>query len=108
MKISLKNFSFFTFIMFLSLPVLANCDDGKGGIVPVNSSVSILHKGDYQKNISGLMKKGLDKKKATIEARDYPGSWAVFDCKAIVKLSNDDFEVVGYELVPTDWTNLNK
>lgn len=80
----------------------------KGGVIAVNSSVSILHKGDYQKNISGLMDKGLDEKKAAIEARDYPGSWAVFDCKTIVKLSNGDFEVVGYELVPTDWTNLNK
>jgi hypothetical protein len=108
MKIILKNFSIFTFTACLSLPVFANCDDGKGGIVAVNSSVSILNKGDYKKNISGLMKKGLDEKKAAIEAKDYPGSWAVFDCKPIVKLSNDDFEVAGYELVPTDWTSLNK
>ena len=106
--ISLKSFSSFTLVAFLSLPVLANCDDGKGGIVAVNGSVSILHKGDYQKNISGLMRKGLDEEKAAIEAKDYPGSWAVFECKSIVKLSNDDFEVVGYELVPESWTNLNK
>ena len=106
--ISLKSFSIFTLVAFLSLPVLANCDDGKGGIVAVNSEVSILHKGDYQKNILGLMEEGLDEKKATIEAKDYPGSWAVFECKTIVKLSNDDFDVVGYELIPTSWTNLNK
>ena len=49
--ISLKSFSIFTLVAFLSLPVLSNCDDGKGGIVAVNSEVSILHKGDYQKNI---------------------------------------------------------
>lgn len=67
MKISLKNFSVYTFIACLSLPAFANCDDGKGGIVAVNSSVSILHKGDYQKNISGLMKEGLDKKKRRLK-----------------------------------------
>ncbi|CCO44226.1 exported hypothetical protein [Vibrio nigripulchritudo SOn1] len=103
----IKYFSIVALIAFLPLPLLANCEDGTGGYISVNDEVTIIHKRDYQKNVSGLIADGLDERNAAIEALEYPGSWASFDCKAIVKLTSDDFEIVGYELVPNDWTNID-